>query len=167
MKVRIHKADRDDMHKGWIRISEELDLRNGIRNMAYVKVSANNRKVYCQIRGTPEKAGRVEINEWYRNAFGWTDPPDEEVELTLKKVGVIWKIAAFAQHPDDIVRIGIGLGIISVGLGLTGVILVISNIISIAGIVQDVFYSLAILVAIALVCVGFLILLGKSHKPID
>ena len=125
MKVRVYIADPDDKHKGWIRVSQELDLRKGIPNGAYVKVSANNRKVYCQIRGTPEKAGRVEINEWYRNALGWTDTPNEEIELTVKKVG-FRRIVAFAQHPDDIVRVSIGLGMISVGLGILSIILAFS-----------------------------------------
>ena len=153
MKVRINKADRDDMHKGWIRISQELDLRKGIRNMAYVKVSANNRKVYCQIRGTPEKAGRVEMNEWYRNALGWTDPPDEEVELTIEKVSFFRRICAFAQHPDDIVRVGIGLGMISVGLGILSIILAFS--ISVTGIASWVFYLILGLAALMLAVIGF------------
>ena len=161
MKVRIYKAGPDDVYKGWIRVSDELDLRKGIPNGAYVKVSANNRKVYCQIRGTPEEAGRVEMNEWYRNALGWTDPPNELVELTVKKVGLFGRIAAFAHHPDDIVRVGIGLGMISVGLGILSIILAIS--VAITGIASFVLYLVLGLVALMLAGMGFVILLGKSH----
>jgi hypothetical protein len=164
MKVRIYEAGRDEMHKGWIRISKELDLRKGIPNGAYVIVSANNRKVYCQIRGTLEKAGCVEMNEWYRNALGWTDTPNEEIELTVKKVG-FRRIVAFAQHPDDIVRVSIGLGMISVGLGILSIILAFS--ISVTGIASWVFYLVLGPTALMLVVMGFYILLGKSHKPID
>ena len=164
MKVRVYIADPDDKHKAWIRVSQELDLRKGIPNGAYVKVSANNRKVYCQIRGIPEKAGRVEINEWYRNALGWTDTPNEEIELTVKKVG-FRRIVAFAQHPDDIVRVSIRLGMISVGLGILSIILAFS--ISVTGIASWVFYLVLGPTALMLVVMGFYILLGKSHKPID
>ena len=164
MKMRIYEADLDDVHKGWIRVSQELDLRKGIANGAYVKVSANNRIVYCQIRGTPGKAGRVEINEWYRNTLGWTDLPNEEIELTVKKVG-FRRIVAFAQHPDDIVRVGIGLGMISVGLGILSIILAIS--VSITGIASFVFSLVLGLFAAMLAGMGLGILLGRRQKPID
>jgi len=120
LKSPISLANKDDEHKGWIRVSE--NLRKGIRNGAYVKIEAYKRKAYCQIRGTPKKEGRIEINEWYRNALGWTDPP-EGIELIIKEVGLSGRLHAFSSHPDDIVRIGVGLGIISVGLGLLSVVM--------------------------------------------
>ena len=106
LKSRISLANKDDEHKGWIRVSE--NLRKDIPSGAYVKIKAYKRKVYCQIKGTPKKEGRIEINEWYRNALGWTDPP-KEIELTIKEVGLLGRLHAFSSHPDDIVRIGVGL----------------------------------------------------------
>ena len=121
LKSRISLANKGDEHKNWIRVSE--NLRKGIPNGAYVKIEAYKRKVYCQIKGTPNKEGRIEINEWYRNALGWTDPPKRIIELTIKETGLLGRLHAFSSHPDDIVRIGIGLGIISVGLGLLSVVI--------------------------------------------
>lgn len=160
IKSRIFEAKPDDKYKGWIRVSN--DLRKDIPNRAYVKVIANNRRVYCQIRGTQRKAERVEMNEWYRNALGWTDPPKEEVELTIKEVGFFGRIGALAHHPDDIVRVGAALGMISVGLGLLSVILAIS----ITEIVSLVIGVVLVLVALFPVGVGVVILLGRFPKPI-
>ncbi len=121
LKSQVSQSDLEDVHKNWIRVSE--DLRDGIPNGAYAKVIANKKKIYCQSRGTPGKAGQIEINEWYRNALGWTDPPTGKVEMTIKEVGLLGRIKAWSSHPEDIVRIGIGLGMISVGLGALSVVL--------------------------------------------
>ena len=43
--------------------------------------------------------------------------------MTIKEVGLLGRLHAFSSHPDDIVRIGVGLGIISVGLGLLSVVI--------------------------------------------
>ena|GEM_PF-1759883 len=118
LKVRICKARPDEMHKGWIRISKSM--REDIQNGSYVQIIAKGGKVYCQIRGEPKTAGWVEMNEWYRNLLGWTELPSEEVELTIKKVSPFShrRIDAWAAHPDDVVRVGIALGMISISLGL-------------------------------------------------
>jgi len=36
-----HKADRKDMYKGWVRISE--DIRQGIKNGSYIKLISNDK----------------------------------------------------------------------------------------------------------------------------
>ena len=172
----VSPAEPDDVHKGWIRVSD--DLRNGVPNGAYIKVIANNRKVYCQVRGTPGKARRVEINEWYRNIFGWTDPPNEVIEFTIKEVCSFGRIRAWSLHPDDIVRVGIGLGIISVGLGSLSMIMAIlppsirlmagGNLFdSIWGIVSLVVGLILIPLVIFLLSTGLWIFLRKFPKPID
>jgi hypothetical protein len=120
LKSQIFVARKDDERKGWIRVSK--NLRGIISDRAYVKVKVYKRKVYCQIRGTPNREGRIEINEWYRNALGWTDPP-KEVELSIEEVGLLGRLHAFSSHPDDIVRVGIALGTLSVGLGLLSIIM--------------------------------------------
>lgn len=175
LKSKVHEADPGDMYKGWIRVSE--DLREDIPNRVYVRVIANNRKVYCQIRGTPGKAGLVEINEWYRNALGWTDPPNE-AELTIEEVGLLGRISAWSSHPDDIVRVAIGLGMISVGLGLLSTLrayfppiirLMTSNSLFefIGGIVLFVVGLFLILVTMFLLGRGFWTFFRKFPKPIE
>ena len=120
VKSQVFAANPSDVHKSWIRVSE--NLRGAIPSGAYVRVTANNRTVYCQILGTPGKTGRIEINEWYRNSLGWTDPPIE-AELTIKEVGLLGRLRAWSWHPEDIVRVGVGLGLTSVGLGALGILL--------------------------------------------
>ncbi|MFA5056118.1 MAG: hypothetical protein WC562_08110 [Dehalococcoidia bacterium] len=121
IKAHIFPSTLDDMHKGWIRISDDLRDEVGIQYLSYVRFHANNRRVYCQVRGTPGKQGRIEINEWYRKALGWDDPPLEEVEVNIEPVSIMRRITVLSYHPDDAVRIGVALGLISVGLGLLAV----------------------------------------------
>lgn len=107
-KAIISVAEPNDLHKGWIRVSE--NLRGEIPNATYVQVSANDKKVFCQVRGTQGRENRVEINEWYRNWLGWwgDEPPAEAQELEIQEVGFIGRIEALSSHPDDIVRVGLG-----------------------------------------------------------
>jgi hypothetical protein len=160
------------MHKGWIIVSE--NLRKGIPNGAYIKLMVGNKKIFCQVRGTPGKNGRVEINEWYRNELGWTDPPDE-AELVINQVGLLGRIRAWSSHPEDIVRVGVGLGMISVGLGLLSVVLALtpSSILrltssslstfrwGIAGLVVSLIFTI---ILVYLLCAGLSTLFRKPPK---
>src|SRR4030042_1356615 len=114
----VKRASSEDVNKGWIRISKEL--RSGISSRAYVEVEANNRRIWCQVLGTPGEDGCVKMSEWYRELLGWTDLPTENAHLKLKEVGFEGRIKAWHSHPDDVVPVGIGLGFMSVGLGALG-----------------------------------------------
>lgn len=114
----LKKASSEDVNKGWIRISK--GLRGGISSRAYVEVEANDRRIWCQVLGTPGEDGCVKMGEWYRELLGWTDLPTENVRLKLREVGLRGKIEAWRSHPDDVVHVGIGLGFMSVGLGALG-----------------------------------------------
>ena len=118
LKSRVSSSKEIDTHSPWIRVSD--DLRGGIRNGTYIQINANGKKAYSQIRGIQGEKGRVEMNEWYRNILGWDDLPGE-VELHIKEADMLGKIRAWKSHPDDIVRIGIGLGMIGIGLGLLSI----------------------------------------------
>ena len=107
-------ATPEDQHKGWIRVSEEL--RGGIESGAYVKIHSGGKTVYCQVRGTPRRSRIIQMNEYYRLKFGWQNPQDE-IEISMERVGFWGKLRAIRSHPDTIVRVGFGLGCISVGLG--------------------------------------------------
>jgi len=111
----VRFSSPEDQHKGWIRISE--DIRGSIDSGSYVKLQGNNKTIYCQVRGTPRRRGTIQVNEYFRLKFGWENHPNQ-VEVILEKVGFWGKLKAISSHPDSIVRIGFGLGCISVGLGL-------------------------------------------------
>jgi len=115
-KARVEPCAAEEAHRAWVRISEEL--RGGIPSGAYVALFANQRKILCQVRGTPGETGTVKISEWYRNALGWNEPPSGEVDMAIKSVGFVDKLLSFSMHPDDVVRTGMGLALISVGLGI-------------------------------------------------
>ena len=121
-KSKIFSADKDEMHDGWIRISE--DLRGNINSGVYVQVKANNQTIYCQVRGTPKEFGIVRMNEWYRTLLGWPgdNPPTEEIEFTIQETGLRGKMKALTTHPSDITRVSFGLGLISISLGLLSVL---------------------------------------------
>lgn len=117
----LHFADKEDEHKGWIRISEEL--RGGIESGSYIRVKGNNKTIYCQVRGTPKESGKIKMNEYYRLKLGWQDLQDK-VHITVEPANFWDKLRAISSHPDSIVRIGFGLGCISVGLGCISVLYV-------------------------------------------
>lgn len=121
VRAPLRFAPQEDQHKGWIRISEEL--RGGIDSGSYVKLHGNDKTVYCQVRGTPRKLGIIQMNEYYRLKFGWQNPRNQ-VEITVQRVGFWNKLRAISSHPDAVVRIGFGLGCISVGLGCLSVLFV-------------------------------------------
>lgn len=114
IKAPLLPAKREDEHKGWIRISE--DLRDGISNGSYIRVCGNSKAVFCQVRGTPKETGVIRMNEYYRNMLGWNKPP-KTVRVIIKGTRILGKMTAISSHPDSIVRMGFGLGCIGVGLG--------------------------------------------------
>jgi hypothetical protein len=168
LKVHILPAKEDDMHMGWVRLSD--DLRGEIANGSYVQIEANKKVINCQIRGTPGKLGRLEINEWYRNKLGWETPPNE-AEIVVTKTGIAGRFKALMQHPDDIVRIGIGLGVLGLGLGLLAIIIsVLPPSITVMavgdniGLIGLVFALLLIPIVIFLLCMGTAMFLNIGHK---
>ena len=64
IKATITTSKDEEIHAGYIRISE--NLRCGIRNGDYIKLTTNSRTIYCQVRGTPNNTNLVKISEWYR-----------------------------------------------------------------------------------------------------
>ena len=118
IKAPLRYSPPEDQHKGWIRVSEEL--RGGIENGSYIEVRGKEKSVYCQIRGTPRKTGIIQMNEYYRAKFGWENPK-KQVEITIGETGFWGKLRAIQSHPDSLVRVGFGLGCISVGLGCISV----------------------------------------------
>ena len=65
----IVQAGTEDLYKPWVRVPK--NKRKGIPNKKFVKVRANNKTVYCQIKGTPdEDSERIEMSEHYRELLG-------------------------------------------------------------------------------------------------
>lgn len=161
MRLHIFSADKEDIRKGWIRVSEKT--RGYIPSASYVRIKANGRTIYCQIRGTNKGEGLIEINEWYRSLLGWDNTP-ESADFEFKQVGLSGRLHALSMHPDDIVRIGTGLGLLSVGLGLLSVFFTtVSASISLFG-GEDFEWGLAGLVVslFMMFFVGYLIMAGVS-----
>ena len=117
--VRVFPADKEDVHKGWVRISK--DKRCGIASGSYIKLSYGKKSVFTQVRGTPNEIDVVKMSEWYRNSLGWEDPPPRKVVLEISQKWLIDRLHALLSHPDDAIRTSIGLAFISVALGLLGI----------------------------------------------
>ena len=117
--VRVIRGRESEIHKGWIRLSDKL--RDLVRHRAYVRLVVGGRKVYCQIKGEPREPGCLEMSEYYREKLdvGVGDAIDGEVE----ELGLRGRIRAWCDHPDDIVRAALILGLISMLLGGFGLIL--------------------------------------------
>ena len=155
--VRVLLADKEEIHKGWVRISE--NKRRGIASGSYVKLSRGRRSVFTQVRGTPGETSIIKMSEWYRNSLGWDDPPQGLVDLELNQKALfcelLRKLFALISHPDDSVRTSIGLAFISLTLGFLGVSLALLSIsLSVASPVA--FWPIiAFLAFLALVLLGF------------
>jgi len=160
----LKKASQEDVNRGWIRISEEL--RGGISSRAYVEVEANNRKIWCQVLGTPGEHGCVKMSEWYREFLGWTELPVENVHLTLREVGRGCMIKAWSYHPDDIVRVGICLGFISMALGLLSCIFAFVPMIPDRGFWLPTVVAALVSLSVGLVITGIRILISKVPRRV-
>ena len=82
----IEQAKMEDLYKPLIRVPK--NKRKGtLNNKDYVKVRANNKTVYCQIRGTPkEDAEEIEMSEHYRELLGWEYKPTGNVKLEITRI---------------------------------------------------------------------------------
>lgn len=107
-----------DEREGWIRISE--DIRNNIPNASYVKVSNGNRTVYCLVRGTPKETGLIRMNEYYRELLGFSSPR-ASITITVQRVKFWRRIDAISLHPNSVVRMSFGFGLLGMGFGLIGI----------------------------------------------
>jgi hypothetical protein len=157
-KAFVKQATKEEMHAGFVRISE--NLRHEIRNGDYIQLTTNDRTIYCQVRGTPNKIDTIIINEWYRELLGINNIPDTEIELEIAKASFFGMLNAFQYHPDNIIRISLGLGISSVGLGLMSLACT-GNITLSNPFVYSVRFLLAVF-AIYLFTRGFSLFAGKS-----
>ena len=119
--VLVLEADKEEMHKGWVRISEKK--RCGIKSSSYVKLSYCKKSVFTQVRGNLRgENGILNISEWYRDFLGLKDDPSEKVDLKLSdQRQVFYWLRALMSHPDDAIRLSIGLATISIALGVLGV----------------------------------------------
>ena len=120
----VQSAHKEETNEGWIRVSS--DIRGRIGSRSYVRIwtpDEPDQVVYCQVRGTPGRTGTIVINEWYREALGWNDlplTPAPQVELLVEPAGPWGRLKALLAHPNEVVRVGLGLALSGMGLGLTG-----------------------------------------------
>lgn len=167
------QADKEEMHKGWVRISE--NERCGITNGSYVRLSYGEKSVFTQVRGTrPGENGIVKMSEWYRDFLGLKYDPSRKVDLETTQ-STVWKVfdrlRALLSHPDDVFRLSIGLAFISLALGLFGVGLAFLsinlsaiNLSAACSAVLGFLTVLALVVAILGIILGILII-AKPAKP--
>lgn len=161
----IVQAKPEDLHEPWIRVSKTK--RKGIiNNKDFVKVRANNKTVYCQMRGTSkEDSEEIEMSEHYRELLGWEHVPIGNTKLEVTRINQtfgIWRIIYY--HPDDFVRIGIGLGLASVLIASVSLLKFFLQPISPINPLLAIFISLIIAFAIGLlssIAVSFLMPLKR------
>lgn len=163
----VEQATKEEMLAGFLRISE--NLRHEIRNGDYIQLTTNNRTIYCQVRGTPNKIDTIKINEWYRELLGINIIPDTKIEFEIDKVSFFRILRAFQYHPDRIIRISLGLGLTSVGLGILGIALGLISTYYIKSANIVIFYTIIFIVlaiVIILFILGFSLFAGKVTQTI-
>ena len=158
----IVQAKPADLYKPWIRVAK--NKREDIANKEFVKVRANNKTVYCQLRGTSnEDSEKIEMSEHYRELLGWKNKPTGNVKLDITRINQFWGILrTLYYHPDDFGRFAIGLGATSLFIAL------ISLLISILQSISPTTFWLTIIFGLTIAFViGFLISMAISFlKPL-
>lgn len=119
-KVGIRKSSESEVLQGWIRIPEEI--RGGIPNGSFVKIRANRRVVYCQLRGTSSKERIAIVNEHYRDILGVEAGQELDLDLTPIK-WIFGKLRALPMHPDHLVRFGFGFSFVGLVMGMVALII--------------------------------------------
>ena len=154
----IKQAKPEDLHKPWIRVSK-AKRKDIIDNKDFVRVSANKKTVCCQIRGTSnEYSEKIEMSEHYRELLGWKQIPKENVNLEITKINQtfgIWSV--IYHHPDDFVRLGIGLGVVSIFVALISLLIAVLQ-----SICPTNFWLTIFIVLIIVLVIGFLINMAVS-----
>ena len=140
MLYRIFKALHEETDKGWVWLSSP---KTNTRRIIWIYNPAKRRCVYCEYRYiddnfvsiynkkkhtrniNPELRDRaLVISKWYRDALKLKDDEDTDVELSVNS-SKLWGwgiLRAGCQHPEAIVRVATGLGVISCWLGITSVL---------------------------------------------
>lgn len=133
--LRVYAAQREDMNEGWVWL-KKLGLPQ--RSIVRIKNTENGRTVCCEALQIDEnflreynQPPRKEItdpdkslvmNAWYRIRLGGLlTETDYRLEVSQAN-NLCGKLRASLRHPQIVVRLATGLGIISVALGLLGVV---------------------------------------------
>ena len=132
MKLRVEKADKEDVYRDIVRIPEQYrtDAKGKtIPEGSVCKITtAEGRKTYAILRGLGDETAPVaKIDERQRNVLGLR--PGEEVELRLEKAGLVgqWRWAHNASDPAyrvvaRLALYSLCLALLSVGLGILSLV---------------------------------------------
>ena len=154
----IKEAGKEDLYKPWIRIAK--NKRQWINNKEFVKVRANSKQIYCQVRGTvDEDTEKIEMSEHYRQLLGWEQKPTGSIRLEIIRFNqLLGIIMTFFYHPDDLARFsGIGLGATSLTVALIGLLISILSFIR-----PETLWFVIGFSSIISILIGFLIIMAKS-----
>lgn len=119
-RVRIEKSSEEDALEGWVRIPE--NIRGGIKNGCFVKIRANNRTIFCQVRGTPSTENVAFVNEHYRDLLGIKAGQELDLDIAPRR-WFFGKVRALTMHPQHLVRFGFGFSLVAISLGLLSLII--------------------------------------------
>jgi hypothetical protein len=126
VRLRVEQADRDDVYRDIVRISERWRGGDNGRTLpegSVCKITvAGARKGYAIVRGLRDRQDRViRVDERLRNLLGIK--VGEEVELTLEEVGLVGQFLWALSASDVAYRVMARLAVLSVFLGVLGVAL--------------------------------------------
>jgi len=134
--MKLFAALHDDTHQGWVWLQ---DSRLPARSIVRITNPSNKKSVYCEALQIDDnfliaynQSPRVSITEpqsslvigsWYRAALGGLST-QQEVPLTVRPCNSLWgRFLACVHHPQAVVRVAAGLGLISLLLGFFGIVL--------------------------------------------
>jgi hypothetical protein len=133
---KVYASLRQDLNEGFVWLKKP-DLPT--RCLVKIRNASNRRSVFCealqfesnflsQYNQPPrttiaDEDLSIVINAWYRARLGGLEP-HKEYPLEITRVRSWWgRMRACMHHPQNVVRVAVWLGLVSVGLGIIGVIL--------------------------------------------
>ncbi len=134
-------CEEKDILKGWIILHKSVTHPRGLRHLDYVKLTCIDTEKWIFSRifgpGSKEYGGdltsivkeSIYLDAHYQQRLELDDKlGDKQYEFELKKIGPLrYYINAVRFHPDDGIRIGAFLGIVSLFLGFLSVALSVLN----------------------------------------
>ena len=133
MRLTVKMAPTIDRDKLLVRINSG-DKPDDIEWYNYVIISAKQKTIVCKLHGDdiPEikekRKGSIYVNEPLRGKLGIKNFIGQELDFKINKAPSwlsFWYFICY--HPDDIVRVSVWLGIISIALGIISIFITIIN----------------------------------------
>jgi len=121
--VPVEIAKGPDTYRGWIRVPFPVLQILGLTVGAYVRIRRGPHTIYTQVQVRIDTSDAIEMDDCYLRTLALPLLKREETQLTFWDGGLPARWRTLSSHPNDVVRLSLSLGILSVTLGALSVFL--------------------------------------------